>query len=89
MKLEVLENEKEKMKVELIGETDTLANLLREKLWAEGAQQAAYMKEHPYLSTTKVIVHGKNPKKLLENAAQAIADEAKEFQVEFGRALQK
>ncbi len=44
MKVNVLEDEKEKTKIELIGETDTLANLLREKLWKVGAEQAAYMK---------------------------------------------
>ena len=89
MKLKLLEKSDEKMKIEMEGESFTLANLLRKNLWESGAEQASYMKEHPYLSQPKIIVFSKNPKKSLENAAQKVADAAKEFQTEFKRALKK
>ena len=89
MKLNVIESSDKKVNIELVGESETLANLLRKNLWDAGAEQAAYMKEHPYLSMPKVIVYGKNPKKMLDNASQKIIDQTKEFQVEFKRALEK
>lgn len=89
MKLNVLESSDKKANIELVGESETLANLLRKKLWESGADQAAFMREHPYLAMPKIIVYGKNPIKLLDNAAQKIIDQAKEFQTEFKRALSK
>ena len=89
MKLNVLENSDKKANIELAGESETLVNLLRKKLWEVGADQAAFMREHPYLAMPKIIVYGKNPVKLLDSAAQKIIDQAKEFQVEFKRALSK
>ncbi|MBI4167548.1 MAG: hypothetical protein HY515_01185 [Candidatus Aenigmarchaeota archaeon] len=89
MKLNVIENSDKKANIELEGESETLANLLRKKLWESGAKQAAFMREHPYLAMPKVIVYGKNPMKMLDNAAQKIIDQAKEFQTEFKRALSK
>ncbi len=89
MKLNVIENSDKKANIELAGESETLANLLRKKLWEAGAEQAAFMREHPYLAMPKIIVYGKNPMKLLDNAAQKVIDQAKEFQTEFKRALSK
>ncbi|MBI3412834.1 MAG: hypothetical protein HY051_02010 [Candidatus Aenigmarchaeota archaeon] len=89
MKLNVIENSDKKVNIELAGESETLANLLRKKAWEAGAKQAAFMREHPYLAMPKIIVYGKNPLKLLDNAAQKIIDQAKEFQTEFRRALGK
>lgn len=89
MKLKLLEKTDEKMKVELQGESFTLANIIRKNLWDVGVDQASYMKEHPYLSQPKIVVFSKNPKKSLENAAQKVADAAKDFQTEFKRALKK
>ncbi len=89
MKLNILESSDKKANIELIGESETLANLLRKNLWDVGVEQAAFIREHPYLSVPKIIVYGKNPMKALDNAAQKIIDQAKEFQIEFKRALEK
>ncbi|MFH1978300.1 MAG: DNA-directed RNA polymerase subunit L [Candidatus Aenigmatarchaeota archaeon] len=89
MKLKVIENKKDKMKLEVLGESHTLLNVLREKAWEKGAQQASYMIEHPYLSVPKIIVIGANPKKVLVTAAQSVFDEAKEFGAEFKRAIKR
>lgn len=89
MELRVLEKRKDKLKVEVVGESHTLVNLLRENAWKEKADQSSYMIEHPYLSQPKIIVRAKNPKGVLLNAAQMIIDDSKEFSKEFKRAVKK
>ncbi len=89
MELRVLEKRKDKMKVEVMGESHTLMNLLRENSWKSKADQASYMIEHPYISHPKIIVRAKNPKSVLVNAAQMIIDDSKDFSMEFKRAMKK
>ncbi len=89
MELKVLEKKKDKMKVEVIGESHTLMNLLRENAWKEKADQATYMIEHPELSQPKIIIKAKNPKKVMVDSAQMVIDDAKGFSREFKRAMKK
>lgn len=89
MELRAVEKKKDKLKVEVIGETHTLLNLLRENAWKEKADQASYMIEHPYLARPKIIVKAKNPKNVLVNSAQIVIDDSKEFSREFKRAMKK
>ncbi|MCX6814781.1 MAG: DNA-directed RNA polymerase subunit L [Candidatus Aenigmarchaeota archaeon] len=89
MEIKVLEKTNESLKIEVIDETHTLLNLLREKAWKSGASQASYMIEHPYLSNPKISIKAKNPKKVLSDAAQMVADDAREFGKEFSRVVKK
>ncbi len=89
MKLKKLEKAKEKLKVEVVGEDHTLLNVLRENAWRAGADQAAYMIEHPYLSEPKIIVKSKDPAKTLADSAQLAISDAQAFQKEFKKALKK
>jgi len=89
MEIKILEKTNESVKIEVIDETHTLLNLLREKSWKAGASQASYMIEHPYLSHPKITVRAKNPKKVLSDASQMIIDDAREFGKEFGKVLKK
>lgn len=89
MELRAVEKKKEKLKVEVIGETHTLLNLLRENAWKDKADQASYMIEHPYLAKPKIIVRAKDPKKVLVNSAQMIIDDSKDFSKEFKRAMKR
>ncbi|HLD57276.1 MAG TPA: DNA-directed RNA polymerase subunit L [archaeon] len=89
MKLELLESDKNLLKVKVAGETHTLLNLLREKCWEEKADQASYIQEHPYITEPYVVVRSKDPKKTLLSAAQDITEQAKEFRVEFEKAVKK
>jgi DNA-directed RNA polymerase subunit L len=89
MKLVALEKSDGKMILEVQGETHTFLNLLRENAWKSGGKQASYMIEHPYLSEPKLTVRAKNPKKTLDNAAQMIIDQTKEFEREFKRISRK
>ena len=89
MDINVLEKEDKKLKIEIRGETHTFLNLLREKAWDAGADQASYMQEHPYLIQPKIIIRAKDPKKVLTSAAQKIIDDAEELRGEFSRALKR
>ena len=89
MELRILEKKKDKLKVEVLGESHTLINLLRENAWKEKADQASYMIEHPYMAQPKIIVRAGNPKRVLVNAAQMVVDDSKGFSREFKRAMKK
>ncbi len=86
MEFKILKESENKIEIEIKDETHTFLNLLKEKTWHAGANQASYMVEHPYLSHPKITVIAKNPRKVLNDAAQMIVNEAKEFYEEFKRA---
>ena len=56
MELRLLSKEENKVKIEVIGESHTLLNLLRENAWKTGAKQVSYMIRHPYLSNPEIII---------------------------------
>ena len=60
MKIEVLEDEKDTLKIE-IHDNQTLVNLINENLWQQKVDMAAYRIDHPYLSKPVLIVKAKNP----------------------------
>lgn len=82
MELRIVEQGEGKLVLEVGGEDHSLLNLLREACWQEGAEQASYMIEHPYMSQPKLIVYGKDPKRIMQNAAQRIIALAQEFLAE-------
>ena len=45
--------------------------------------------DHPYLSDPEIIVKGKNPLKILDDASQDIIDQIKELEKEFSKVLKK
>lgn len=83
MELNVLDKSKNSMKVEVVGETHTLVNLLRENAFVCGADQASYIIEHPYMSQPKLIVKAGQPKKVIADAAEKIAEDAAKFKKAF------
>ena len=89
MELKVLESKPGKLKLNVLGETHTLLNLITEYAWMAKASQASYIIEHPYLSDPTLIVKSANPKKTLKDAATIIIDKTEEFQRGFKRALRK
>lgn len=89
MELVAIEKAKEKMRVEVRGESHTMLNLIRENSWKAGAKQASYIIQHPYISQPEIIIRSKNPPKTLKDAAQIAIDDAKTFQTAFSRAMKK
>lgn len=89
MELTAIEKAKEKMRVEVRGENHTMLNLIRENSWKSGAKQASYIIQHPYISQPEIIIRSKNPAKTLQNAAQRVIDDSREFSTAFKRAMKK
>jgi len=92
MEVKVLKQEKDSMLVELKGDTIGFANLLREELWEnKDVDEAASIKEHPYMSEPKVYVKtkGTSPKKVLLDAAKSLQNKVKELEKEFEMGIKK
>ena len=82
MEIKVLENKKNRMVVELPGETHTFANLIRNLLWNDkDVNVAAYRVEHPLVGKPQLMIETKKgePKKALLKAAESMKKLSKEF----------
>jgi len=88
MNIKVLENKKEKLLLEFEDETETVTNLLSTQVWKSGGEAAA-IREHPFIENPKLVVMGKNPKRLLTKSSTALEEQCDEFKEEFRRALEK
>ncbi len=86
MKIDVLKNEDDKLKIELHTNL-TFVNLLNENIWKQKIDVAAYKMDHPYLSRPVMMIKGKNPKKAVLDAATQIIEEVKEFRKQFQAAM--
>ncbi len=86
MELKVLEKTKNKLKIEVQGESHTLLNLLRRNSWDAKAEQASYMIEHPMLSQPRIIIKAGNPKAVLSRAADMAIKQTQNFSKAFKRA---
>lgn len=89
MELSATGKSKDKLRVEVRGETHTMLNLIRENAWRAGAKQASYIIQHPYISQPEIIIRSRNPAKTLRDASQRVIDDSKEFSVAFKRAMKK
>ncbi|MBS3053794.1 MAG: hypothetical protein J4469_04815 [Candidatus Aenigmarchaeota archaeon] len=85
MKIEIIENEKEKIKIEV--PDVTLVNLLNENVWKEKIDFAAYNIEHTYLSKPVLVVKSKNPKKTVVDATERIIEDVKALRKQFNATL--
>jgi len=77
MKLNVLEKEKNKLRIEIIGETHTFCNALRKEIWNDDdVKVAGYNIEHPLVSHPVLTIETekKDPKKVLEAAIKRLRD---------------
>jgi DNA-directed RNA polymerase subunit L len=92
MELRKIKEENDTLLLEVVGETFTVTNALREELWSDrGVMEAAQIREHPYLSQPKIFVRMNrgSPEAALEKAAERISVQAREFQEEFKKASKK
>jgi len=73
-----LEESKNRIIVEIVGESHAFCNALRKELWEDKhVKIAAYNIEHPYVSNPKMIVETdgqEKPKAALLKAAERIRD---------------
>lgn len=88
MELKAIEQEKGKLKVELIGETHTLCNLLRNELNEnKSVEMAGYHLEHPMVNNPILFVETEkdDPKKALSNACSSIKKKTAELRKELNK----
>ncbi|MDP2906491.1 MAG: DNA-directed RNA polymerase subunit L [Nanoarchaeota archaeon] len=77
MKLNVITQEKNKIRIEIIGETHTFCNALRKELWNDDdVKIAGYNIEHPLVANPVLTLETekKDPKKVLEAAIKRLRD---------------
>jgi len=78
-----------KMEIEFIGETDTLLNLLKQRLLADpNVDTATYVMGHPYLDNPLFVLVTKTgkPDAALKNAAKDLRQQFDEFETLLVRA---
>ena len=91
MEIKVLEQSKDTLKIELIGEDHTLSNALTNELWNNPhVKIAGYNIEHSLVSNPVLIIEtggSENPKKALQGAIDSLRKRNKEMISDFSKAL--
>ncbi len=91
MELKVLKKEGNLLMIELKGESVGFANLIKEELWNDKhVDEAAYIKEHPYMAEPKIYVRTKgksDPRVATERASKRILVKLEDLKKEFKMAL--
>lgn len=87
MEIKILEQEKGKLKFELVGKSHTLANALTKELWNDKTVEVAgYNVEHPLTKNAVLIVEAKDAKKAVVDAIDRLKKDNKEFLTKFKKA---
>lgn len=90
MELKILEEKKNKLVIEVKGETHTFCNAMKKELWNDKhIKAAAYTVSHPFAGVPKLMVEtdgSETPKKALLDAAKRIEKEFDSFKSEFSKA---
>lgn len=92
MELKVVKQDDKILELEIKGETVALTNLLRQELLEDkNVDEAAQIKEHPYLAEPKIFVKTErgSPVTALEKASERIDSQLSEFREKFKAALKK
>ncbi len=84
MEIKVLEQTKNKLKIELVGQSHTLANALTKELWNDkNVAIAGYNMPHPQVSSAILIIETSksDPKKALTGAISRLKKDNKALNV--------
>lgn len=85
MKVSILEQSKDKLKIELKGHSTTFANLIKKELWKnDNMDFAAVVKSHPYMKEPELTIKTTkgSPEKALESAVEVLVDQVKALKKE-------
>jgi len=85
MEFKVLEESKTKLVFQLIGETHTFCNLLKDELQnVKGVEIATYRIDHPLIGVPQFLIETKGiePRKALQSALKSIKKNSEEFNKE-------
>ena len=89
MEIRVLEQTKERLKIEILGEDHTLSNAIRKELWENSHVKIAGYNLEPSLITNPMMIietdGSENPKKALLTAIENIKKRNKELLAEFNK----
>ena len=89
MEIKVIEQAKDKLKIEIVGEDHTLSNAIRKELWENThIRIAGYNIEHNLVSNPLLVIEtdgSENPKKALLTAIDNIRKRNKELLTEFNK----
>ena len=89
MELKLIAKDDKRIDVEIVGENETLLNLLKQKLLRmEKVQSATYLTGHPLLDNPRIVVEAKTgkPDAHLRQAAKELRETYDEFETQFLRA---
>ncbi|MBW2964742.1 DNA-directed RNA polymerase subunit L [Candidatus Woesearchaeota archaeon] len=87
MEINILEDSKNKLVVEIKGEGHALCSALEEQLWKnKKVKSAGYNVAHPLINIPKVTVEADAPKDALIDAAKAVKKDAEAFLKAFTKA---
>ena len=91
MKLKFLEDKKNKVVVQIEGETHTFCNALKKELWNDKhVKIAGYNIAHPFVGVPKLVVEtdsGEKPKKALIESAKRLGKTADKFKADFSKSI--
>lgn len=84
MEIKILEETKDKISIEIVGETHTLCNAIRNELWKDShVKIAGYRVDHPLIANPILVVEtdGKeSPKIALKNAIDSMGKWTEQLQ---------
>ncbi|MFH1247114.1 MAG: RpoL/Rpb11 RNA polymerase subunit family protein [Candidatus Micrarchaeota archaeon] len=81
MKVEFLKDEKDEVKVKLVGEEKSLGNLIVQKLVEnKDVEFAGCDDDHPLLANPVITIKGKNARKSLATAVDEVKKELKDLE---------
>ena len=87
MEINIIEESKGKLEIEIIGEDHTICNSLRDELWNHDVESAAYNIEHPLISNPTMLVEGNGDlRKKFVSATDSLRKLFKEIKDNFDKA---
>ena len=90
MEIKILEQTKNRLKLELLERSHTLANALSKELWNDkDIEVAGYTLEHPLINNSAIMIvetSGSDPKKAVLAAITRLKKKNKEFVANFKKA---
>ena len=91
MELNIIEDKKNRMIFEIIGEDHTFCNAITKELWnVKGVKTAAYTIDHPLVGKPRIIVEtdsDNEPKKALKQAASNLQKKNAEMSEKLKKAI--
>ena len=84
MNISITEESKQRMIVEVEGESHGFCNVLKDEIWKnKKTTSTGYNISHPLTSSPKIIIEGPKPKDILSKACKSLNKECEEFKKVF------